>query len=90
VLEGLFSKDAEFVRTAKLGITNNKTENWKKKKAYKASKNLNIVLEMLFAAYFVFTIGMAVYTGAWASIPFLVLFAVGFLYVGVLSLYQAQ
>ena len=45
---------------------------------------------MLFGLYFVFTIGLAVYTGSWMSIPFLVLFMVGFLYVGVLSLYQAQ
>jgi hypothetical protein len=33
---------------------------------------------------------MAAYTGAWTSIPFLVLFMVGFLYVGLLSLYQAR
>jgi hypothetical protein len=38
----------------------------------------------------VFTIGLAAYTGAWTSIPFLVLFMVGFLYVGLLSLYQAR
>ena len=35
-------------------------------------------------------IGMAAYTGSWMSIPFLVLFMVGFLYVGLLSLYQPR
>jgi cellulose synthase/poly-beta-1,6-N-acetylglucosamine synthase-like glycosyltransferase len=89
VLEGLFSDDAEFVRTAKHGITDRK-ENWKKKKRYKAGKNVATLLEVAFGLYFVFTIGLAVYTGSWASIPFLVLFMVGFLYVGMLSLYQAR
>jgi cellulose synthase/poly-beta-1,6-N-acetylglucosamine synthase-like glycosyltransferase len=89
VLEGLFSDDAEFVRTAKHGITD-KTESWKKKKRYKSSKNVATLLEVFFGLYFVFTIGLAVYTGSYASIPFLVLFMVGFLYVGLLSLYQAR
>lgn len=89
VLEGLLSRDAEFVRTAKHGITK-KSDSWKKNPKYKASKNMATVLEVLFGMYFVFTIGLAAYTGAWMSIPFLVLFMVGFLYVGVLSLYQAR
>jgi cellulose synthase/poly-beta-1,6-N-acetylglucosamine synthase-like glycosyltransferase len=89
VLEGLLSRDAEFVRTAKHGITK-KTDSWKKNRKYKASKNMATVLEVLFGVYFVFTIGLAAYTGAWMSIPFLVLFMVGFLYVGLLSLYQAR
>jgi hypothetical protein len=89
VLEGLLSRDAEFVRTAKHGITK-KTDNWKKNRKYKASKNVATVLEVAFGVYFVFTIGLAAYTGAWMSIPFLVLFMVGFLYVGLLSLYQAR
>jgi cellulose synthase/poly-beta-1,6-N-acetylglucosamine synthase-like glycosyltransferase len=89
VLEGLFSRDAEFVRTAKHGITN-KQDSWKKKKHYKSVKNVATIVEVLFGLYFVFTIGLAVYTGSWMSIPFLVLFMVGFLYVGLLSLYQTR
>jgi cellulose synthase/poly-beta-1,6-N-acetylglucosamine synthase-like glycosyltransferase len=88
VLEGLFSSDAEFVRTAKHGITQ-KGQSWKKRK-YKAGKHVATFLEVAFGLYFVFTIGLAAYTGAWTSIPFLVLFMVGFLYVGLLSLYQAR
>jgi cellulose synthase/poly-beta-1,6-N-acetylglucosamine synthase-like glycosyltransferase len=90
VLEGLLSHNAEFVRTAKHGVTKN-TDTWKKKKkSYSGSINVATVLEILFGLYFVFTIGLAAYTGAWMSIPFLVLFMVGFLYVGVLSLYQTR
>ena len=88
VLEGLFTKDVEFVRTAKHGITN-RGDDWRKRK-YKARKNLATIVELLFGAYFVFTIGLAAYIGAWSSIPFLVLFLAGFLYVGLLSLYQAR
>ncbi|MFM2418420.1 MAG: hypothetical protein RL385_3143 [Pseudomonadota bacterium] len=89
VLEGLLSGDAEFVRTAKHGVTKN-SDSWKKNKSYLGSVNVATVLEILFGLYFVFTIGLAAYTGAWMSIPFLVLFMVGFLYVGVLSIYQPR
>lgn len=88
VLEGLFTNDAEFVRTAKHGVTN-RGDNWKKRK-YKARKNIGTIVELLFSLYFIFTIGIAAYIGAWSSIPFLLLFLAGFLYVGLLSLYQAR
>ncbi len=88
VIEGLFGKDLEFVRTPKHGVTD-RTERWSKKK-YRASKNLHSLIEFVTGLYFVFTIGLAVVTGSWMSIPFLVLFMVGFLYVGSLSLYQAR
>jgi hypothetical protein len=60
------------------------------KKKYKASKELFSWLELALGLYFVATIGIGMYIGAWASIPFLVLFMVGFLYVSSLSLYQAR
>ena len=88
VVEGLLGKESEFVRTPKHGVVT-KRESWVKKK-YKATKELATLVEMGFGLYFVATIGIAVFTGAWSSIPFLVLFMVGFLYVGSLSLYQAR
>ena len=66
-----------------------RSEGWSKK-SYKAGKTLATLLEIGFGLYFVATIGIAVMTGSWASIPFLVLFVVGFLYVGSLSLYQSR
>jgi cellulose synthase/poly-beta-1,6-N-acetylglucosamine synthase-like glycosyltransferase len=86
VMEGLFGGESEFVRTPKHGVTGN-TQNWSKK-TYKAGKTFATLVEVAFGLYFVFTIGLAVVTGSWMSIPFLVLFMVGFLYVGGLSLYQ--
>lgn len=88
VVEGLFGGPSEFVRTPKHGVTRTE-ESWTKKK-YKAGKNFYALLEFSFGVYFVGTIALAVWIGAWASIPFLFLFMVGFLYVGGLSLYQAR
>jgi cellulose synthase/poly-beta-1,6-N-acetylglucosamine synthase-like glycosyltransferase len=84
VMEGLFGGDTEFVRTPKHGVTS-KQDGWRKKK-YKAGRNLFSWVELFFGLYFVVTIVLAITTGAWISIPFLVLFMVGFLYVGTLSL----
>lgn len=86
VLEGLFGGDSEFVRTPKHGVTQKK-ESWSKK-SYRTSKNVYSWIEFMLGIYFVATIGLAMYIGAWVSIPFLLLFMVGFLYVGGLSLFQ--
>jgi cellulose synthase/poly-beta-1,6-N-acetylglucosamine synthase-like glycosyltransferase len=88
VVEGLIGHESGFVRTAKHGVTL-KTQSWTKKK-YRASKELFSWIEMGIGLYFVVTIAIAGFIGAWTSIPFLVLFMVGFLYVGTLSLHQAR
>lgn len=88
VLEGLFGKDLEFVRTPKHGVSG-KRDDWKKKK-YKASFPVHSLIELGFGLYFVVTIALAVVTGSWITIPFLVLFMIGFLYVGTLSFFQAR
>jgi hypothetical protein len=89
VLEGLLGMDSEFVRTPKHGVRD-KRESWVQKR-YKASMmNLSTFVEIGFGLYIVGTILLAVLTGAWVSIPFLVLFMVGFLYVGSLSLHQLR
>jgi len=89
VLEGLFGVESEFVRTPKHGIKKNE-DGWITKKYKAAAGDLGTYLELAFGAYFVLTIGLAVVTGSWISIPFLILFMVGFLYVGSLSLYQVR
>lgn len=88
VIEGLFGKDLEFVRTPKHNVQAS-ADTWKKKK-YHARFPIHSILEIAFGLYFVATIAMAVVTGSWINIPFLVLFMVGFLYVGTLSLYQSR
>src|SRR5690606_30247252 len=50
VLEGLFGRDTEFVRTPKHGVTRS-NESWTKKK-YKAGKSFYALLELGFGLYF--------------------------------------
>jgi cellulose synthase/poly-beta-1,6-N-acetylglucosamine synthase-like glycosyltransferase len=89
VLEGLFGVQSEFVRTPKHGIER-RADGWISKRYKAGAGSLNTYLELGFGVYFVITIGLAVVTGSWMNIPFLVLFMVGFLYVGTLSLHQMR
>jgi cellulose synthase/poly-beta-1,6-N-acetylglucosamine synthase-like glycosyltransferase len=87
VLEGLLGIDSEFVRTPKHGVREKK-DGWVTKKYRAAAANFGTYVELGFGLYTVLTILLAIVTGSWISIPFLVLFMVGFLYVGTLSLHQ--
>ncbi|MCG8555919.1 MAG: glycosyltransferase family 2 protein [Proteobacteria bacterium] len=89
VLEGLFGGPSEFVRTPKHGVVE-RSDAWYSKRYRATAKRLGSLIELGFGLYFVFTIALAVATGSWVSIPFLVLFMIGFLYVGTLSLYQSR
>ena len=88
VIEGLVGHETEFVRTAKHGV-DDKTLRLSKMK-YRARKGFVPLIEFAFAAYFVATIYVAVVGGHWVSLPFLLLFLFGYLYVGVLSVYQRR
>jgi len=92
VLEGLWGGQSEFVRTPKHGLAGGgslPSDTWVSKK-YRAAKSLVPVIEILFAAYFVATIIVAVYCRHFTSLPFLLLFLGGYLYVGVLSIHQRR
>ena len=89
VLEALMQHDSgEFVRTPKHGVVA-KIEAWRTKK-YRADKTLIPALEVGFAAYFALAIVLAMKNGHWMSLPFLLLFFLGYAYVGVLSLVQTR
>jgi cellulose synthase/poly-beta-1,6-N-acetylglucosamine synthase-like glycosyltransferase len=89
VLEGLFGIDSEFVRTPKHGVRDRR-ERWTSKRYRAGAANIATLVEIGFGLYIVATILMAIVIGSWISIPFLVLFMVGFLYVGSLSLHQLR
>ena len=86
VLEAVFGRETEFVRTPKHGICG-KLETWSGKK-YRAAKSLTPFFEMLMAAYFVVAVHIAIVNGHYISVPFLLLFLFGFGYVGVVSAWQ--
>jgi len=60
------------------------------KRAYRGSKTWLSVVELAFGLYFTGALGYAIYADILTSVPFLVLFQVGFLYVGVASLFQGR
>ena len=87
VMEGLLGVDSEFVRTPKHGVRE-RNDGWSKKRYRAGAARFSTLVEIGFGLYIVATITLAIITGSWVSIPFLVLFMVGFLYVGTLSLHQ--
>ena len=89
VLEALVGKESgEFVRTPKHGIRG-RLEAWSQKK-YRATKTLIPAVEVLCAVYFAAAIVLAAAAGHYLSMPFLLLFFMGFAYVGTLSLFQTR
>ncbi|MDW8246896.1 MAG: glycosyltransferase family 2 protein, partial [Sandaracinaceae bacterium] len=88
VIEGLFGPHGEFVRTPKHGITS-RNHSWKNKK-YKTSHQAYSWIEIILGVYFLATILIAIAIGAWSTVPFLLLFMVGFLYVGFTSLIHSS
>src|SRR5216683_3337934 len=86
VLEALFNKQTEFARTPKYRIEANADE-WVGKK-YRQSVAVQPLIELALGLYFTATVFYALANGIYATVPFLVLFQVGFLYTGLLSIVQ--
>jgi cellulose synthase/poly-beta-1,6-N-acetylglucosamine synthase-like glycosyltransferase len=86
VFEALFNKQGEFTRTPKYRIEANADE-WIGKK-YRQSVAVQPLIELAFGLYFTWTAFYALANGIYGTLPFLVLFQVGFLYTGLLSVVQ--
>jgi len=86
VVEALFRRDSEFTRTPKYRIEANADE-WIGKK-YRQSVAVQPLIELAFGLYFTWTAFYALANGIYGTLPFLVLFQVGFLYTGLLSIVQ--
>ncbi|MBI2892897.1 MAG: glycosyltransferase [Deltaproteobacteria bacterium] len=89
VLEGLIGHETDFIRTPKMGVETTGDKTWKKRR-YRVAKNFMPALELLFALYFAIAIYIAASRGHWGSLPFLVLFLAGYVYVGTLSVLHAR
>jgi cellulose synthase/poly-beta-1,6-N-acetylglucosamine synthase-like glycosyltransferase len=84
VMEALLNKESEFVRTPKFGIGNS-SENWAAKR-YKGNKNILIMtVELALGLYFTFAVITCILEGIWLTLPFLMLFQYGYLYISFLS-----
>jgi cellulose synthase/poly-beta-1,6-N-acetylglucosamine synthase-like glycosyltransferase len=86
VLEALFRKQSEFARTPKYGIEQDSDE-WVGKK-YHQSVGVQPIIELALGLYFSATVFYALVNQIYATLPFLMLFQIGFLYTGLLSILQ--
>ncbi|GBD96207.1 MAG TPA: glycosyltransferase [Nitrospirae bacterium] len=86
VLEAVFNKKTEFKRTPKFSIEK-KRDRWLGKK-YRGEINFVVVIELLLGIYFTFNVYFAYVNKIYISIPFLMMFQVGYFYVAFLSIFQ--
>ncbi len=86
VLEALFNRKTEFERTPKFSIESRKDQ-WAGKK-YGGGISLLLIIELLLGIYFTFNIYFAFTNKVYISIPFLMIFQVGYFYVAFFSLFQ--
>ena len=86
VLEALFNKQSEFARTPKYHIEGQADE-WIGKK-YRQTVLVQPMIELTLGLYFTATVFYALANGIYGTLPFLVLFQLGFLYTALLSIFQ--
>jgi len=86
VFEALFNKESEFARTPKYRIEGDADE-WVGKK-YRQSVAVQPLIELALGLYFTATVFYALANQIYGTVPFLVLFQIGFLYTGLCSLVQ--
>jgi hypothetical protein len=84
VVEAMFNHQSDFKRTPKYGIER-KAQPWRRCK-YKPLRSLLPLAEMGFAIYFSYFIWFALEHRQFLSVPFLLMFQSGFLYVSLCSL----
>jgi cellulose synthase/poly-beta-1,6-N-acetylglucosamine synthase-like glycosyltransferase len=86
VLEALFGAPGEFARTPKYGIER-RQDDWQHKR-YHQSMPIQPFVEVAFGLYFTATVFYALAYGIYGTLPFLVLFQFGYLYMGLTSIFQ--
>ena len=86
VFEALFNKQSDFARTPKYRIEGD-TDEWVGKK-YRQSVAVQPLIELALGLYFTATVFYALANGIYGTVPFLILFQIGFLYTGLLSVVQ--
>jgi hypothetical protein len=86
VLEAIFNRRSDFCRTPKYGIEKTK-QRWESSR-YSAVRTVTPLVEFTFAVYFTYFVFHAFQNHEFLSVPFLMLFQVGFAYVACSSIWQ--
>ncbi|MFN3199828.1 MAG: cellulose synthase family protein [Bradymonadia bacterium] len=88
-LEAAFGHESPFVRTPKMAIER-RGQSWGQRLAkYSSRKGLMPFIELGLGLLYTWTLAVCVHHEVYFSIPFLMLFQVGFMYVGLMSLLQS-
>jgi cellulose synthase/poly-beta-1,6-N-acetylglucosamine synthase-like glycosyltransferase len=87
VLEALFGKQSEFVRTPKYHVEAGH-EGWELKKYVRRRSGWIPFVELSLAAYFVYSVAYSFTIENYLTTPFLMLFFMGYSYTGTMSLFQ--
>jgi hypothetical protein len=87
VIEAIIGKQTEFVRTPKYRLEA-RGEGWEGKKYVRHRAGWIPIIELCLASYFLFTTVYSVTAENYFTTPFLLLFLVGYTYMGTMSLFQ--
>jgi len=87
VLEGLLGHESPFIRTPKYGDASKKTA---RRAKYRIRTTVIPVIELLLSGYIAYAVRECILVRHYTAVPFLVLFALGYFYVGVTSLLQSH
>jgi cellulose synthase/poly-beta-1,6-N-acetylglucosamine synthase-like glycosyltransferase len=88
VVEALVGRRTEFQRTPKYNILK-KGDSWRGSNYRNASISFDVIVELLFATYFLFGVGMSLHFADITALPFQLMFLFGFGLSGLLSLRHA-
>lgn len=88
VIEALIGHRSEFTRTPKYNVLSS-VDSWKDK-LYRGHKTWLPFMELAFALYFTSVIFFVIYKQSYLSLPFLIMFQLGFFYVSISSILQRR
>jgi hypothetical protein len=88
VVEALAGRRSEFKRTPKYNIMK-KGDSWSGSSYRNATISFDVIVELLFATYFLFGVGMSIHFADITVLPFQLMFLFGFGLSGFLSLRHA-
>ena len=87
VIEAIVGKQTEFVRTPKYRLEA-REEGWEGKKYVRRRAGWIPIIELCLAGYFLFTTVYSFTMENYLTTPFLLLFFMGYSYIGTMSLFQ--
>jgi cellulose synthase/poly-beta-1,6-N-acetylglucosamine synthase-like glycosyltransferase len=87
VIEAIIGKQTEFVRTPKYRLEA-REEGWEGKKYVRRRAGWIPIIELCLAGYFLFTLVYSITMENYLTTPFLLLFLMGYSYMGTMSLFQ--